>query len=242
LPSLPGAANIAGMAGRLVLAAVAAALLLPAAPAAAMSCPVPAPLPRLQAADAAIVGEFLPRDEDGAYRLAVRERIKGDVGDVVEIPGARPGTSISTAPDFPPGFVTGLFLARSGAAWAAGTCDTVDPGMLRAAARADRAGRTCHLPSIAVVRTARHGRHVRVAARVVDRDGRPHSVTISFGDGVSEQRPVVPRGRHSGTVGFGHRFRADRVYVVTLRAFARTRGLCGGTELSPERRVRVRVS
>jgi hypothetical protein len=62
-----------------------------------------------------------------------------------------------------------------------------------------------------------------------------------FGDGVSEQRPVAPRGRHSGTVGFRHGFRADRAYVLTLRAFARTGVLCD-TELSPERRLRVRVS
>jgi hypothetical protein len=88
----------------------------------------------------------------------------------------------------------------------------------------------------------RDGRHVRLAVRAADPDGRPQFARVSFGDGVSEQRRLRPHGRHGGLVGFGHRFRADRRYTVTVGASGPTRSLCGQVELSARRRVPIRVS
>jgi hypothetical protein len=59
---------------------------------------------------------------------------------------------------------------------------------------------------------------------------------------VSEWRLLAPRGEHSGVAAFGHRFRADRTYRVTVRAFSRTSDLCGEAEHSARRRLRIRVS
>ena len=227
------------MTGRIVLAVVAAALLLPAAPAGATSCAVPAPLPRLQAADAAIVGEMLPRGEDGSFRWAVRDRIKGDVEDVVVI-AANANELLDLNP--PPGTVTGIYLRKADRAWSAGICDQVAPRALRAAAQAEKAGERCHVPSIAAVRVTRNGRHVRLVVRLEDRDGRPYGVRVSFGDSVSENRRISPRGSHSGVAAFGHRFRADRAYRLTLQTFSRARPLCGANELSARRRMSVRVT
>ena len=227
---------------RLFLAMVAVALLVPPAPASATSCAVPAPLPSLQAADGAIVGEALAHGEDGAIRFAVRERIKGDVGDVVELPGAEGRATNSDLGYLGPGTVTGLYLRREAGAWHAGVCDQVAPAGLRAAARADRAGERCRVPRVANVRVQRMGRLVRLVVRAEDRDGRPTSVQASFGDGISERRRITPRRTHSGVAAFGHRFRAARTYVVSLWAFADAGALCGGSEFSARRRLRVDLS
>ena len=223
------------MAGRLVLAAVVLALLLPAAPAGATSCPVPAPLPRLQAADAAIIGEALgtqrrrrdplrgPRADQGPGRRG--RRAPGRRGRPSDEQRSRVPRARDHHRPVPRAATHGGWHARR-------TATRSLRRALRDAARADRAGQRCHLPSVGAAAVVQAGPAVRLVVRVLDPDGRPDQVAVSFGDGVSERRWVTPRGQHSGLAAFGHRFRQGSPYVVTLRAFARP-ARCAGRSRTP---------
>lgn len=116
------------------------AVLLWAQPAGA-SCALPGdPREDLARADAAFVGELVStRDVPGEawprtiLIFRVRERIKGDLGRLVEVHDEIPGSSVSlSAP--PRGRRVGLLLTRRHGRFVANNCDWISPRNLRGAA------------------------------------------------------------------------------------------------------------
>ena len=108
-------------------------LLLLAVPSAQASCALPQPrADRLAAADAALVGTVLARDED-SIRLLLERGIKGPIsGDEVEL--ANPPTSIALSAQ--PGERVGLLLSRDGQGFVPSDCGRIGPEDLVAAALA----------------------------------------------------------------------------------------------------------
>lgn len=106
-------------------------LLLLAAPSAQASCALPQPrTDRLGAADAALVGTVLARDED-SIRLRLERVVKGPIsGQEVEF--ANPPTSVALSAQ--PGERVGLLLNDDGQGFAPSDCGRIGPEDLVAAA------------------------------------------------------------------------------------------------------------
>jgi hypothetical protein len=87
----------------------------------------------LAQADAALVGRVVKRHAAGAeatLELAVERRVKGDLGERVQVVTAAQGAACGI--EAAPGTSFGLFLTRSGDTWRAGLCDQASAADLAA--------------------------------------------------------------------------------------------------------------
>jgi hypothetical protein len=121
--------------GVLVLAVALAAIGAGAAPECAYACTcAPFDADRLLAAsDAAVVAEVVERRVAGGRAvlvLDVERRLKGPVGDRVEVETALSGSACGV--EAPPGRRVGLFLTRRGDAWEGSLCGRAEPDALAA--------------------------------------------------------------------------------------------------------------
>lgn len=126
---------------RLTLVLVAALLAVPAGDATASCAPPGSTRDRLGAADAAFVGEYVREKaasgpgsgEADVLVFRVREAIKGQLGDEIEVrdEGANTSVGLDRGVD---GREVGLFLRRSDGRYVANGCMYVDPDRLRRAA------------------------------------------------------------------------------------------------------------
>jgi len=194
------------------------ALFLAVAPAAEAACAPMQPARFLRAADAAFVGRLIEQRDDGFLIFAVDERIKGDLGDRVEV--ISPFNSIQLHP--PIDGQIGVFLRRgSHGAFETNHCSVTSPDMMRAGAR--NPGARCRYPRIASVRFRRPGR-VDVDLRGVDDTAT--SVTVDWGDGTERSAKARRHGTRA-TATLRHRYRRPGAYRVTVTAASSPAPECG---------------
>jgi hypothetical protein len=127
----------------LAVAIAAAWLAAPPAAARTIDCPVSPLADRIESADAAFVGRLVSErpSPDGSrrvYRFAVDQRVKGPVGQEVELDASRltdaQGTPLARD------VAVGVLATRDGAAWVTGSCSLTDPGALLSTADEPKGG------------------------------------------------------------------------------------------------------